>query len=114
MRRGENMSTELKNYLVELIPNFIKYKIMRSLVYVPMPKGKYLDVKYKIAETKEEKEQAYRLVQDNYKKVGIRVRENSDLNLNKYYLLPTTTVFIAKYKDGVVATVSQIMDVGFG
>lgn len=114
MRRGENMSTELKNYLVELIPNFIKYKIMRSLVYVPMPKGKYLDVKYKIAETKEEKEQAYRLVQDNYKKVGIRVRENSDLNLNKYYLLPTTTVFIAKYKDEVVATVSQIMDVGFG
>ena len=97
-----------------LLPEKLQGLILRKLIKVDLPKNKYKKVIYKVAETLDEKEQAYRLVRNSYLKTNIEVLNNSDINLNKYFLLPSTTTFIAVYEGEVIGTVSQVLDVGLG
>ncbi|MAE58553.1 MAG: hypothetical protein CME69_06705 [Halobacteriovorax sp.] len=102
------------NSLFMLLPEKLQGLILRKLIKVDLPKNKYKKVIYKVAETLDEKEQAYRLVRNSYLKTNIEVLNNSDINLNKYFLLPSTTTFIAVYEGEVIGTVSQVLDVGLG
>lgn len=76
------------------------------------------DIEYKIAITTEEFEQAFELVTQQYVNVGLH-KNNSDLRLTKYHLLPDTKVFIAikKHKDmkeTVVGTITMVVDKSMG
>ncbi len=100
--------------IYKLIPSSLKYKLIRSQLYIELPEGIYSEIEYKIAETHDEMDQAFRLIQDSYLASNLTSDETNLYRLNKFNLLPTTTVFIAKYKGKVIATVSQIMDTSLG
>ncbi len=105
---------KIKITLIQKSPSKLRDHIIRSAIHVPEPKGKYKEIIYKVAQTRQEREEAYRLVQSSYEESGICEKDGSKLKLNKFHLLPTTTIFIAKYQDKVIATLSQITDSGFG
>ena len=64
----------------------------------------------KIAETTDEYYKAFRLVYDEYSKVGYTQRHSSTMLYSLWSLLPTTSVFIFKSHMEVASTMSHIMD----
>ncbi|MCB0391189.1 MAG: hypothetical protein KDD58_07855 [Bdellovibrionales bacterium] len=64
----------------------------------------------KVAETKNEILQAYRLIYQNYYDSGICELEDEDIRITKHALLPTTTLVIVKHFEEVVATASIVVD----
>lgn len=100
--------------LLNLLPSKLQGRIVRKMIKISPPSKTSSRIIYKIAQTRDEKEQAYRLVRKSYIRAGIEVIKDSDINLNKYFLLPSTITFIA-VRDGVVlGTVTQILDSGLG
>lgn len=72
-------------------------------------------VVYRIARTKDEIEQAFRLVYKEYAKRRYIPKDyKSKLRLSIYNALPKTTIFIAKMGKKVVATVTLICDSPLG
>jgi hypothetical protein len=65
----------------------------------------------KIAETRDELEQALSLVYQEYQKLGyISEANNSNIHLSIYHILPETAVFIFKSYLTVISTLTQIFD----
>jgi len=76
------------------------------------------NIEYKIANTTEEMEQAFELVTQQYKSVGLH-KESSDLRLTKYHLLPDSKIFIAIKKsdtgeETVIGTLTMVTDSSMG
>ncbi len=69
---------------------------------------------FKIAETREELDAAYRLVHDVYVMEGYSDRQASGTRINLRYALPTTTTFIGAYHGQVVITMTLIGDSPLG
>lgn len=67
-------------------------------------------VAYKVAETREEREQAFRLVHDSYVKSNLIDPSPYGMRVTPFHLLPTTDVFIATLGDQVIYTVTLISD----
>ena len=86
--------------------------MLKKSVQVPTsyPEG----LTFKLAETKDEFEQAFALLQQNYQETGLVDEKQYSLRVTKYHTLPTTHVLIAKMNDEVVGTVSLIEDGAFG
>lgn len=99
--------------LLKKMPPLIRGRITRSFFEVTLPEGIYADVEYKIASTIEEVEQAMELVQECYRDSDM-IDDCQRFRISKYNALPTTTIFIAKYKGEVIATVSQVLNTGLG
>jgi hypothetical protein len=55
-------------------------------------------VTYKIATSKAELEESFRLVWDSYVKVGLQPEDSPPLRLTKYHLMPSTKVFVAVHR----------------
>ncbi len=71
-------------------------------------------LKFEIAKTKEDLEQAFHLLYKAYLAEGFMKKNESELRVTPYHSLPTTCTLIAKYKDEVIATVSIIKSSNFG
>ncbi len=72
-------------------------------------------VKYKLADSRDELEAAYRLVYQRYCAKGyIPAHWNSDIWVTPYCALPSTYVFIAKLSDKVIGTISVFQDSDIG
>jgi hypothetical protein len=69
---------------------------------------------FKIAETREELEAAYRLVHDVYVQEGYSDRTGSGMRVNLRYALPTTTTFIGVHEGKVVITMTLVGDSPLG
>jgi hypothetical protein len=69
---------------------------------------------FKLAETKQELEQAFKLLHDSYVAEGFMKPELSGLRLTSYHALPTTSTLVAKWNDEVVGTVSLIRQSSMG
>lgn len=67
-----------------------------------------LDVKFKIAETKEEFEQAFSLLHKYYVQKKMTGTFSSGVYLTHYHALPQTQVLIAVHQEKVIATLSLI------
>ena len=94
------------------LPGPLKRRMLKKSVQVPTsyPEG----LVFKLAETKDEFEQAFALLQQNYQETGLVDEKQYSLRVTKYHTLPTTHVLIAKMNDEVVGTVSLIEDGAFG
>jgi hypothetical protein len=55
-------------------------------------------ITYKIASSREELEESFRLVWDAYVEVGLQAADTTPLRFTKYHLLPSTKVFIAIHR----------------
>jgi len=69
---------------------------------------------FKIAQTREELEAAYRLVHDVYVEEGYSDRQETGTRVNLRYALPTTTTFIGTHRGRVVITMTLIGDSPLG
>lgn len=94
------------------LPDQVRYRIARKLVKPPIEIPQ--EFTFKIAKTKEELEQAFRLLHDAYVDQGYMKPNQTGLRVTKFHALPTTTTLIAKYNDKVVGTVSILRDAGLG
>ncbi|NOT80372.1 MAG: hypothetical protein HOP07_15365 [Bacteriovoracaceae bacterium] len=98
--------------LVSILPEALREKIIRSKVkldYNP-PEG----LRFKLAETKEELEQAFRLLYRSYVAAGSMKPNTSEMRITPYHALPSTSVLIAVLDGKVIATISVFRMGPFG
>lgn len=81
------------------------------MVKIPLQPPEGLIIK--LAETEEEFDQAFTLIQECYREIGIS-EENLKLRATKYHSLPTSQIVIAKMKDNVIATLTHVFDSPLG
>jgi hypothetical protein len=98
--------------IIRNLPRSLRDPILRSQLHISYD---YLHgVEIKIAETKEEFEQAYKLLHDTYKETNLIEASESGLRVTKYHSLPTTSVIIVKHDGRVIGTMSVIQDNALG
>lgn len=68
------------------------------------------NIQVKIASTRSEWEQAFRLVEENYEAHGYETPQAGAYRFTPYHALPDTFVVVAKEHDRVLATLSVILD----
>lgn len=96
-----------------LIPKQVRHQMFRNMVNVPdFCESK--DFVVKVAETRQELEQAFGLLHDCYVGQGLMHPHDSNLRCNAFTLLPETTTIVVMYKNEVVGTVALIKDSPLG
>lgn len=68
------------------------------------------DVDYKIASTREERAEAFRLVYKAYLRAGLGEPNEHGMRVTPYHMLPTTEVFVAICRQETIFTVTLIND----
>jgi hypothetical protein len=68
------------------------------------------DIEVKIASERQEWEEAYQLVGQNYRSRGYEAADAQGLRFTAFHALPDTTTFVAKHNGHVVATLSLVVD----
>lgn len=95
-----------------LFPQSVRFAIFRSFVECDPAPDKRLVLK--IAETREELEECFKLLHDAYVSSGFMKPAPSGLRATIYHALPTTTTLCAKFDGQVVGTLSLIRESVFG
>jgi len=114
MRKLRYYTLKFKSKLLKSLHPTLRKKLIRRSFNIDIELPDKKDIYFKIAETIEEYEQAFTLLQNAYEEQKIVSKSTTGLRITKYNLLPSTTVFIAKKGDQVIATISQIMDTAMG
>ena len=73
-----------------------------------------VDISYRIAGTREEREAAFRLLYASYLRGGLGEINRHQMRVTPYHLLPTTEMFIAEYQGQVIFTMSLVTDGALG
>ena len=94
--------------LLRLLPRSLRAPITRSQLNLSyeIPDG----VIIKVAEEKEEFEQAYRILHDAYLETRLIDKEESGLRVTKYHALPSTSLCVIKHYEQVVGTFTIVQD----
>lgn len=94
------------------LPRDTRHAIYRSMIDCdPAPDAR---LELKVAETREELEDCFRILHDAYVASGFMKPSPSGLRVTMYHALPTTTTLCAKYDGRVVGTMSMIREGVFG
>ncbi|WP_422013798.1 GNAT family N-acetyltransferase [Roseateles sp.] len=94
------------------LPRDTRHGIYRSMIDCdPAPDPR---LELKVAETREELEDCFRILHDAYVASGFMKPSPSGLRVTMYHALPTTTTLCAKYEGRVVGTMSMIREGVFG
>jgi hypothetical protein len=91
------------------IKTFMKYKPL-AIDKSGGLKIKGSQIAFKVAETIDEKESAYRLVYEEYVKRGFVSPSNEQIFTSIYQLLPNTTTYVGKINEEVILTLTAIAD----
>ena len=67
-------------------------------------------VVYKIADCREERESAFRLIHDAYTLNGLMVPNPSGMRITPFHLLPTSDLFVAYHRGNLIYTMTLISD----
>ena len=94
------------------MPFFLKSRIIRRLIRFPASTDPSL--RFKVAETQEELEQAFAILHDAYVADGLMKPHPSGLRVTKFHSLPSTTTLVAVENGAVVGTVSLVRRNSFG
>ncbi|MES2526666.1 MAG: hypothetical protein V4598_06240 [Bdellovibrionota bacterium] len=95
------------------IPDKLRARLERRMFQINLD-GLPSDFIFKLAETKDELEQAFTLLHDSYVREGFMKPKPSGMRVTPYHALPTTTTLIAKVGSKVIATVSLIRQTSLG
>ncbi len=104
--------SKLIKKLIKLAPEPIRHRVLRSSVRFPAEPSDGLVIK--LANTKDELSQAFRILHDQYVFEGYMDPHPSGMRVTKYHALPTTAIIVAKIKDEVVGTISLIRETPLG
>ncbi len=101
-------------HLIKLLPTSIRHSLLRSKL--TFDEAVPENIVFKVAESRDELEQAFRVLHDAYVGQGYMEPDPSGLRVTKYHALPTTTILIAKEINSgvVVATVSIFRNTEMG
>lgn len=72
------------------------------------------NVTYKIADCRQEREDAFRLIHDVYVSAGLMTPNPARMRVTSFHLLPTTDLFVAYHKKTVIYTMTLIGDDSLG
>jgi hypothetical protein len=98
----------LQSLVQAALPKPILHAWIRGQVHLPTELS--ADLQFKIAETREELESAYKILHDAYVDQGFTVRHASGLYLSLQHALPSTITLVAKLRDQVIGTATLIRD----
>lgn len=102
----KNSRRGLLRTLQAFLPKKLKHELIRQTIKIPSVLPESLIIK--VAETKSELEQAYRILHDSYVEMGYAKPQECGMRITKYFALPTTTTFVALWDGQVVGTMSLI------
>jgi hypothetical protein len=111
-KKWRRLKKNLLTSFLDLSPTSIRDLVIHSQVKLDYQPPKNL--RFKLAQTKEELEQAYRLLYQGYVASGSMAPNNSGMRITPYHALPSTSVLIALLDDKVVATLSIFRVSQFG
>jgi hypothetical protein len=96
------------NYVIARLPKSLRDRAVRRAIHLPgeLPSG----LIFKIAETTEELEAAFRLVYDSYLPLGYCTPNILKMRATIYHALPTTTTLIAVDNGKVIGTMTMVRD----
>src|SRR5262245_24140819 len=87
------------------------YQVQASISGKPAHQRTTIEgVTYKVADTREERESALKLVFDAYRKSELIPDNPFGMRVTPYHLLPTSDIFVAKHNGQVIYTVTLISD----
>jgi len=109
---GSKSITRRIQRVVRRLPEPISGPLIRRALRIDPKKTD--DIRFKVADNREELEAAYRLVHDVYVEEGYADPHDSGLRVNLRYALPTTTTFIGSHDDKVVITMTILGDSPLG
>ena len=89
----------------------IRQHLIRRSIDLSRQSNRYI---FKIAETKEELEGAYRLLYDSYLRTGLMDPHPNQMRCNVYQSLPYTTTVICKEGNRIIGTIGIIKDSPIG
>lgn len=100
--------------LIKFLPTFIRHPLIRSKLSFDQAPPEH--IVFKVAESRDELEQAFRVLHDAYVGQGYMKPDPSGMRVTKYHALPTTTILIAKEATTglVVGTVSIVRNTDMG
>ena len=104
---------KFKYFFMNLLPESIQGKIIRNGFNLNYRSKKFDKISFELATSKSDIEQSFRLVKKEYNRVSISTNREELFHITKYHCLPTTKIFVAKYKGKVIATVTVILDSEF-
>ncbi|MCB0350866.1 MAG: hypothetical protein KDD38_06765, partial [Bdellovibrionales bacterium] len=87
----KKMSVTARRFLricFSALPKFLKHPLMRSMIHIEYNLSS--DYTFKIAETKEELEQAFRILHDAYVEMKFMNPDPSGLRVTLYHAIPHT------------------------
>lgn len=98
--------------ILRTLPLLLRAPIIRNMFQVETKGPEQLI--FKIADTTDEIEQAFKILHDSFVELGYMKVQHSGLRVTKYHLLPTTNILVAKQGDEVIGTVSVVIDSPLG
>lgn len=102
---GKILKRSLKK-CVYYFPEAIKFPFIRSIIgFKPEISS---DIQIKIADSAEEIAAALSILHQSYREQGFLDTESDLIEINKYQLLPTSVIIIAKFRDHVVGTLTLV------
>ena len=103
---------QLARHVTSVLPRKARFAIFRNMIKCDVaPPAKLV---LKLAETREELEDCFRLLHDAYVAVGFMKPDPSGMRATIYHALPTTTTLLARYDDRIVGTISLIRESPLG
>lgn len=109
---SKKRSRKLRWKIVNMLPEFMRFQIIRNMFKADYNLSP--EYTFKIAETKQEIEQAFTVLYDSYVEQGLMDSNENRIRVTKFHALPSTTMLIVKYLDEVIATMSAISDSPMG
>lgn len=103
---------QLLRRALSALPSTIRFSFYRFMVDCDPEPSRRLELK--IANTKSELEDCFRILHDAYVASGFMKPDPSGMRITPYHALPTTTTLCAKYDGKVVGTMSMIREGVFG
>lgn len=95
-----------------VLPRKVRFAVFRNMIKCDVaPPAKLV---LKVAETREELEECFRLLHDAYVAVGFMKPDPSGMRATIYHALPTTTTLLASYDNRIVGTISLIRESPLG
>ena len=97
---------------IKMLPAHLRQDLIRSRI--TLPKSLNPKFTFKLAETKDELEQSFKILHDCYVQEGYSKIEDSGLRITKYHLLPSTSILIIKCENQVIGTMSIVRNGKYG
>jgi len=95
-----------------VLPREMRFAVFRNMIKCDVaPPAKLV---LKVAETRDELEECFRLLHDAYVAVGFMKPDPSGMRATIYHALPTTTTLLARYNNRIVGTISLIRESPLG